>query len=56
MAASLFGSSCTRTAYFCDPNTLTNATPDTVDRRCANWVSAYSLTTDRGRVSELSAM
>ena len=32
-AASLFGSTWMRTAYFCEPHTLTSATPDTVDSR-----------------------
>ncbi len=33
--ASACGSTCTRTAYFCEPNTFTCATPFTVEIRCA---------------------
>ena len=40
--ASLDGSSCTRTAYFAEPNTFTCATPSIIDKRCAMVVSAYS--------------
>ena len=53
LAASLFGSTLIRTAYFCEPNTFTWATPSTIDRRCASWVSPYSFTVDSGKVSEL---
>jgi hypothetical protein len=34
-AAIAFGSTCTRTAYFCWPNTCTCATPLMVEMRCA---------------------
>src|SRR5438067_2342555 len=40
--ASCCGTSCTRTAYFAEPNTPTCATPSTIDKRCAMVVSAYS--------------
>src|SRR3546814_8042957 len=36
LAASLFGSTLIRTAYFCEPYTFTCATPSTIDRRCAS--------------------
>src|SRR6185437_2885338 len=49
------GSSCTRTAYFCEPYTCTCATPDTVDSRWARYVSAYSSSCDSGRVFDVSA-
>ena len=39
-AASCCGSSWIRTAYFCEPNTDTCATPSTVDSRWARKVSA----------------
>src|SRR5579885_391631 len=51
-AASLSGSTCTRTAYFCVPNTITCATPETMEMRCAMVVSAYSSTVQMGKVSE----
>ena len=35
-----------RTAYFCEPYTLTCATPLTIDSRCAIVVSAYSSRSD----------
>src|ERR1039458_9785390 len=40
-AASLSGSTCTRTANFCAPNTCTRETPLTMEMRCASRVSAY---------------
>ena len=43
--ASARGSTCTRTAYFCEPNTVTWATPLMVEMRCARLVCAYSSTT-----------
>src|SRR5437660_3568111 len=52
-AASALGSTCTRTAYFCWPCTWTWATPEIVEMRCARKVSAYSLTVESGRVSEV---
>jgi hypothetical protein len=42
--ASARGSTCTRTAYFCEPKTVTWATPLTVEMRCAMVVCAYSST------------
>ena len=54
--ASRSGFTRTRTANFCEPNTLTWATPLTVDSRCASWVSAYSATVDIGSVEELIEM
>ena len=54
-ATSACGSTCTRTAYFCDPNTDTCATPSTVDMRCARKVSAYSSNADSDSVGELTA-
>ena len=48
--ASLNGSSCTRTAYFCAPSTATCATPDTIEMRCAMRVSAYSSSVQSGNV------
>src|SRR5258705_13405034 len=53
-AASALGSTCTRTAYFCWPCTCTCATPEIVEMRCARKVSAYSLTVESGRVSDVS--
>ena len=53
--ASAFGSSCTRTAYFCEPITCTCATPLIVEMRCASSVSAYSSTVESGSVDEVSA-
>ena len=53
--ASAFGSSCTCTAYFCEPMTCTWATPLIVDMRCASSVCAYSSTVDIGSVFEVSA-
>ena len=54
-AASLSGSTCTRTAYFCAPKTCTRETPLTMEMRCASRVSAYSLTVYMGSVVESSA-
>ena len=54
-AASLSGSTCTRTAYFCAPNTCTRETPLTMEMRCASSVSAYSFTVYMGSVEESSA-
>ncbi len=45
-----------RTAYLCDPYTCTCATPDTVEMRCARYVSPYSLSSVSGMVGETSAM
>src|SRR5947209_9813149 len=55
-AASLRGLTRTRTAYFCEPKTLTWATPEMVDSRCASCVSAYSFRRDIGMLGELMAM
>src|ERR1700761_2965537 len=44
-----------RTAYFCEPYTLTCATPSTIDRRWASCVSAYSSICDNGSVEEVIA-
>src|ERR1700752_1430417 len=44
-----------RTAYFCDPNTWTCATPLTVESRCARNVSAYSSSVGSGMVVDVSA-
>src|SRR3954453_3944229 len=44
-----------RTAYCCEPNTCTCATPLIVEIRCARLVSAYSSTVDSGCVSDGSA-
>src|SRR5512146_1114798 len=54
--ASLSGSSCTRTAYFCDPKTETWATPETIEMRCAKVVSAASSIWGSDKSGELSAM
>jgi hypothetical protein len=54
-ARELRGSSSTRTAYFCAPNTCTCATPLTIEMRCAIVVSAYSSSVDSGSVFEVSA-
>src|SRR6266581_195440 len=53
--ASARGSSWMRTAYFCEPNTCTCATPDTVDNRCARNVSAYSSSAESDRVVDVRA-
>src|SRR5258706_9924762 len=45
-AASLSGSSCTRTANFCAPITCTCATPFTIEMRGATTVSANSSSSD----------
>src|SRR6476661_7603377 len=52
--ASCVGSTSMRTANFCAPNTLTPATPLTIESRCASTVSAYWSTSDSGIVFELS--
>ncbi len=54
-AASCWGSSWMRTAYFIEPYTCTWATPSTVARRWARKVSAYSLSWCSGSVVERSA-
>ncbi len=54
--ASAFGSTCTLTAYFCDPMTPTSATPLIMDIRFARRFSAYSFTLERDRVGEFSEM
>jgi hypothetical protein len=54
-AVSCWGSSWIRTAYFCDPNTSTWATPATVERRWDRKVSAYSFSSGSGRVLLRSA-
>ena len=54
--ASCAGSSCTRTAYFAEPNTPTDATPSIIDSRCAIVVSAYSSTCVIGSTFDVSAM
>jgi len=54
-AASARGSTWMRTAYFCEPNTCTWATPFTVEMRCAMSVVAYSSSCERGSVAEVSA-
>ena len=53
-AASLRGSTSTRTAYFAAPNTFTCATPLTIEIRCAIVDSAYSSMSDSGSVGEWS--
>ena len=52
MAARRFGSSCTRTAYFCCPPTCTCATSGNVEMRCASRFSAYSSTFEIGNVAD----
>ena len=54
-AASLAGSSSTRTAYFAEPHTCTSDTPSTMDSRCAMSVSAYSSTCCIGSTADVSA-
>ena len=53
--ASACGSSWMRTAYFCEPYTCTCATPETIEMRCARYVSPYSSSWESGRVLEVSA-
>ena len=53
--ASARGSSWMRTAYFCDPYTITCATPLTIEIRWAISVSAYSLSLYSGSVGAVSA-
>src|SRR5947199_7466048 len=55
LALSLSGSICTRTAYFCDPQTFTCATPDTMEIRCAIRVSANLLISHIGCVELVTA-
>ena len=45
-----------RVAYFCDPNTFTEATPLMVEMRCARTVSAYSSSCESGIVLERTLM
>ena len=52
--ASCCGSTSTRTANFCDPNTFTWATPVTIDRRWASRFCAYRSSCGSGSVGELS--
>ncbi len=54
-AASARGSAWMRTAYFCEPNTCTCATPLTVEMRWAMNVVAYSSMAESGSVGEVSA-
>ena len=54
-AASAWGSSWIRTAYFCAPYTETWATPVTVESRWAIVVSPYSSRVDSGSVGEVRA-
>ncbi len=51
--ASASGLSWMRTAYFCEPKTMTWATPLTMEIRWAIMVSAYSSRVERGRVGEV---
>src|SRR5438128_789656 len=51
-AAAATGSTCTRTANFCAPNTSTWATPRSCEICCASVISPNSLTADRGRVGD----
>ena len=51
---SLVGSNLTCTAYFCAPSTCTCATPSTIEMRCAILFSAYSSTTHKGSVGEVT--
>ena len=53
--ASSRGSSWMRTAYFCEPYTLTCATPLTVEMRCARFVCASSSSCESGNTFEVSA-
>ena len=43
-----------RTAYACEPLTVTWATPLTMEMRWATRFSAYSSTFDKGSVAEVS--
>src|ERR1039457_2244807 len=54
-AFSLSGSTCTRTAYFCEPKTCTCATPCTIEMRCAIMRSPYSSSCHSGSVGDVSA-
>ena len=51
-AASSRGSTSTRTAYFWDPNTSTDATPESIEIRCAMVCCAYSSMSDNGSVAD----
>src|SRR5258705_5223030 len=51
-AAAATGSTCTRTANFCAPNTSTWAIPGSCEICCASVISPYSSTTDNGKVAE----
>src|SRR5262249_27190382 len=51
-AAAATGSTCTRTANFCAPNTSTWATPGICEICCASVISPNSSTTDKGKVGE----
>src|ERR1035437_10244515 len=55
IAASLAGSTCTRTAGFCAPPIPTSLTPGICEICCARIVSAYSLTRVSGSVSDCTA-
>ena len=50
------GSSCTWTAYFWVPNTMTCATPLIIEMRWAIIVSAYSSSCHSGSVREVRPM
>ncbi len=52
--ASACGSTCTRTAGFCAPFSVTRPTPETCESFCARIESAWSSTSLSGRVSELT--
>src|SRR6187200_1997465 len=54
LAARARGSTSIRTAYFCEPITLTWATPLIIDSRCAMVDCAYSSSVDNGNVSDSS--
>ncbi len=54
-AASFCGSSCTRTAYFCEPYTATWATPLTMESCWAIVVSAYSSSVASGSECDVRA-
>ncbi|MNC90385.1 hypothetical protein D3C83_64760 [compost metagenome] len=55
-AASWRGSTSTRTANFCEPKTLTCATPLTIEMRCATFACASSSRADSGSVLERMTM
>ena len=52
-ACSFSGSTCTRTAYFAEPLTLTCDTPSTIEMRGAMMSSAYSSTFAMSRLSDV---